>query len=60
MKIDFEYTTAYGKFCDALFLPDDHGLSDLEINALKEERLNNWIAAVTAPQDVVDTPVEEV
>lgn len=53
IKIDFEFETPYGKFADALHLPDDHGLSDAEIQAMKEQRRDNWIAIVTAP------PVEE-
>lgn len=38
-------------FSDAIVLPDDHGFTDDEIEAMKQQRLNNWIAAVT--------PVEE-
>lgn len=53
IKIDFDFDTAHGKFRDALHLPDDHGLSDAEIEAMKAQRRDNWIAAVTAP------PVEE-
>jgi hypothetical protein len=49
MKIDFEFQTPHGKFADALHLPDDHGLSDAEIQAMKEQRRDNWIAVVTAP-----------
>lgn len=49
VKIDFELDSQYGKFADALHLPDDHGLSDAEIEALKQERLNNWLAFVTVP-----------
>ena len=56
MKIDFEFTTAYGKFADALWFPDDQPLpSEEELNAMKQQRLDNWIAVVTAPQD---TPAE--
>lgn len=53
IKIDFSFETPYGKFADALHLPDDHGLSEAEIQAMKEQRRDNWIAIVTAP------PVEE-
>jgi hypothetical protein len=49
MKIDFEFDTPHGIFRDALHLPDDHGLSDAEIEAMKEQRRDNWIAVVTAP-----------
>jgi hypothetical protein len=53
MKIDFEFDTPHGVFHDALHLPDNHGLSDAEIEAMKVQRRDNWIAVVTAP------PVEE-
>lgn len=54
MKIIFEAQTEHGLFRDALHLPDDHGMSDAQIEAMKQQRVDNWIAAVTAP------PVEEV
>ncbi len=53
IKIDFEFDTPHGKFRDALHLPDNHSFSDAEIEAMKEQRRDNWIAVVTAP------PVEE-
>jgi hypothetical protein len=49
MKIDFLFETQYGNFCDAIYLPDSHTLTDDEIEAMKQQRLNNWIAVVTAP-----------
>jgi predicted nucleotidyltransferase len=49
MKIDFEFTTQYGVFRDALYLSDDHALGDDEINALKQERLDNWLNAIENP-----------
>ena len=54
MKIDFEFQTEHGLFRDALHLPDDHGLTDEQIEVMKQERRDNWIAVVTAP------PVDEV
>lgn len=47
MKIDFFFDTQYGKFCDALHLPDDHTLTDEEIQAMKQQRVDNWIAVVS-------------
>lgn len=49
IKIDFEFQTDFGLFRDALHLPDDHGLNDEQIEALKAERRDNWLAIVTAP-----------
>lgn len=62
MKIDFFFDTQYGKFCDALHLPDDHTLSEAEIEAMKQQRLDNWIAVVsyvpTEEEVVQEPPVE--
>jgi len=49
MKIDFEANTPHGIYRDALHLPDDHGYSDAELEQLKQQRVDNWIAVVTAP-----------
>jgi hypothetical protein len=47
MKIDFEFYTQYGTFCDALYFPDDDPLpSDDLITQMKQERLDAWIAFV--------------
>lgn len=51
MKIDFEFDTQYGKFSDALYLPDDHEFSDTEIAAMQQQRLSNWLAILSAPPE---------
>ena len=48
IKIDFEVETQHGVFRDALHLPDDHGFTDDEIEDMKQERVTNWVAVVTA------------
>ena len=54
IKIDFEFDAEpYGVYRDALYLPEDHTLSDAEIEALKQERFDNWWAIVNPP------PVDE-
>lgn len=58
MKIDFEFQTPHGLFRDALHLPDDHGFSEAEIELMKQQRVDNWIAIVTAPP-VEETPAGE-
>lgn len=60
MKIDFEFDTPHGLFRDALHLPDDHTFTDEEIQAMKQQRVDNWIAVVTAPPAEEVPPVEEV
>ena len=54
IKIDFEFRhPVHGKFRDALNLSDNHGFTDAEIEAMKQQRFDNWVAVVEAP------PVEE-
>jgi len=60
MKIDFEFQTEYGVFRDALHLPDIHTFTDEQIQAMKQERVDNWIAVVTAPPADELPPTEEV
>jgi hypothetical protein len=55
IKIDFEFTTAHGKFRDAIHLPKDHTLTQEQIEAMKEQRRDNWISVVTAPSVEPDT-----
>lgn len=57
IKIDFEFDSPYGVFRDALHLPDDHGLSDDEIQAMKQQRFDNWLAIVNP---VESPPITEV
>lgn len=59
MKIDFEFDTEYGVYRDALHLPDDNTFTNDEIEAMKQERVNNWIVIVSAPP-VEELPVEDV
>jgi hypothetical protein len=61
VKIDFEFDTPHGVFRDALHLPDDHGMTDEQIDAMKTQRVDNWIAIVTAPpaEVVEETPPTE-
>lgn len=51
MKIDFEFTTPHGVYRDALHLADDHQLTDTEIETIKQQRVDSWIAVVTAPSE---------
>ena len=57
MKIDFEFQTPHGVFRDALHLPDDHAFTEAEIEAMKQQRVDNWIAVVTAP--AVEEPAQD-
>lgn len=51
MQIIFEAQTAHGLFRDALYFPDDHGMSDAQIEAMKQERIDNWVAIVSTSSE---------
>jgi len=55
IKIDF---TING-YSDALHLADDHGLTDAEIEAMKQARYDKWYDFIINPPPVVDEPVTE-
>ena len=48
-QIIFTFETPFGPFSDALYLPEDHTFTDEQIEAMKQERLNNWLAVVNPP-----------
>lgn len=68
--IDFKADTEFGVFSDALVLPDEGVYTDDEIEAMKKQRVDNWVAYVKAaslqvnieePQVVQDAaPIEGV
>jgi hypothetical protein len=66
MHIRFSFPSEYGDFNDALVLPDDHDLTDAEIEAMKVQRFESWRAFVKAASQVVtpepdqSEPVAEV
>jgi hypothetical protein len=49
MQIIFTFKTQYGAFTDALYLDDNHTFTEAEIEAMKQERLRNWIAMIESP-----------
>lgn len=52
VSIDFEIVRDGNVFRDAIVLPDDHGLTDKQIEAIKESRYALWL-------DAINTPAEE-
>lgn len=50
MQIRFKYETKYGVFSDALNLPDDHNYTDAELEAMKNQRRDAWIAYIDSTQ----------
>lgn len=55
VKIDF----IINGFSDALHLADNHGLSNAEIEAMKQARYDKWRDYIDNPPLVVDEPAEE-
>jgi hypothetical protein len=61
VTINFSFDTAYGTFADALVFPNDQTFTNVEIEAMKQQRLSNWIAVVTSPSsEVIDVEVTDV
>ena len=59
MKIDFEFETKYGVYRDALYLDDNHNFTEQEIDAMKQQRVDNWLYIVENPPVSEPEPVEE-
>lgn len=51
VNITFEISKNGHTFKDAIVLPDDHVLTDAEIEAIKQKRFDDWYAIITAPQE---------
>jgi hypothetical protein len=56
MKIDFEVETKYGTYRDVIHTPVE--LTQEQIEAIKNERVNNWIAVIEAPPPPEPLPPE--
>ena len=57
MKIEFEITQCGYTFRDAIHLEQDHGLSDSDIDAIKQTRFDIWYTVVTTPVINLDPEV---
>jgi hypothetical protein len=58
MKIEFDFThSVYGKYRDALYLPDDHLFTEEEIDSMKRKRFDNWVAYIEAASN--NSSIEE-
>ena len=49
IKIDFIKTDGIYTLVDALCLPDDNVLTDLEIQQMKQDRFNKWVTLILTP-----------
>jgi hypothetical protein len=43
----------YGSFTDAIYLEENHGLSDAEIDAMKQARFDAWVAHIETSNEAV-------
>lgn len=55
MRIEFELETKHGIYRDAITLPEDHALSQTDIEALKRQRADAWVAQVDS---MINQPVD--
>lgn len=53
MTIKFEMTDGINTFRDAIVLADGVTMTDAEIEAMKQQRFNDWLIVINTP------PVEE-
>lgn len=60
IKLDFQFETIYGKFADALYLPDDHTFTDAELEAMKEQRRDAWIWVVENPLPSTEEDISDI
>jgi len=49
IQINFTRTDGTLNYSDAIYLPEDHTFTESEIEAMKDERFNNWKAFILNP-----------
>jgi hypothetical protein len=60
IQIIFERGEDPYRFCDAIYLPDDHTFTDAQIEQMKDDRYNKWYDLVTNPPPPVEEPASVV
>lgn len=53
MKIDFEFKTEFGIFKDSLTFFDENLPTAVEIENMKQARLDQWRKSIQTAQDIV-------
>lgn len=53
-QIIFTFDTQFGSFCDALHLEEGHAFTEAEVEAMKQERLTNWLAVVNPSPEQIE------
>lgn len=59
MQIRFTFETQHGPFTDALYLDENHTFTEAEVEAMKQERLSNWLAIIESPPTGETQAIEE-
>lgn len=62
MQIKFTKTDGVHTFSDALNLPDDQEFTDEEIEAMMQQRFNNWVTFINTPvedSEMIEEPTSE-
>jgi hypothetical protein len=54
ITIDFERTDGNYTFRDAIILPDDHALTEEQIEEIKDRRWSEWLKVLTSPPPALD------
>lgn len=57
MKVVFCAQTPYGLFSDALNLPDDQSFTEEQIQAMQQQRIDQWITFIET--SATEVPVEQ-
>jgi len=62
IKIDFTKTSNDGtySYTDALHLPENHSFTEEQIEAMKQERFDNWLNMILNPPVVTEEISEPV
>lgn len=50
ISINFEFDSEHGVYRDAIVLPDNHTMTEIEIENIKQKRFNNWLNAITSQE----------
>jgi len=53
-KIEFEFVRDGMTFRDAIVLANNHGMTDAQIEEMKQKRFDAWWAIVTVPSEHVE------
>lgn len=49
ISIPFEKTNGTYTLTDSIVLPEDHDLNDEQIEQIKQQRFDNWVAVIINP-----------